>query len=108
MFGRRNGLDELPVERPAEQLAAADVLVVERRTVEAPKVTPPKTEPPSVESVNTAAASAAAVKAAAVKAATTVEKPSEAQQEYYNTKKLLFDALIEIIDVSQLTKMDAP
>ena len=40
-------------------------------------------------------------------AATTVEKPSDAQ-EYYNTKRLLFDALIEIIDVSQLTKMDAP
>jgi pilus assembly protein CpaF len=37
------------------------------------------------------------------------EKPADAQQSdaYYKLKKQLFDALIEVIDVSKLTQMDA-
>jgi len=95
MFGRRrNGFDEQLLDRQAEQRTAVEFLGAARRTVEAPKARAPKAVSPG---------------ATPSKAAVVTENPSEGHQtdEYYNIKRLLFDALVEIIDVSQLTKMDA-
>ena len=87
MFGRRDGLtDQLAASR-ADQLTVAKLLVDARSAGQTPGVKPSDTKP-SLSVVPTA-------------------KPSEEKtNEYYDIKRQLFGALLEIIDVSHLTKMD--
>jgi pilus assembly protein CpaF len=79
MFGRRSDLDEALLEHPA----VAELQRSARRILE-----PLNTKPPSVAAV--------------------AEKPKEGRKtdEYYDLKRQVFGALIEIIDVSQLAQMD--
>jgi pilus assembly protein CpaF len=79
MFGRRSGVDEARLEHPAVVELQRSV----RRVLE-----PLKTKPPSDTAV--------------------APNPHQARKtdEYYDLKKQVFGALIEIIDVSQLAQMD--
>jgi pilus assembly protein CpaF len=87
MFGRRDGLtDQLAASR-ADQLTVAKLLVDARSAGQTPSVKSSDSKP-SLSVVATA-------------------KPSEEKtNEYYDIKRQLFGALLEIIDVSHLTKMD--
>jgi pilus assembly protein CpaF len=88
MFGRRDGLTDELVDNRADQLTVAKLLEAARSSVQAPGVK--SSDPrPSLSVVATA-------------------KPSDEQKttEYYDIKRQLFGALLEIIDVSHLTKMD--
>jgi pilus assembly protein CpaF len=87
MFGRRKGLDELADGRPHQQ-TVAKLLEAARSTAQEQVLKSPDSKLPH--------------------AAAAVGKTSEAEKtrEYYETKRQLFGALIDIIDVSQLTKMD--
>ena len=98
MFGRANGYHEQLLERPMEQPTVAKLPGAVRRTAEAP----------STKTFNAKTFNANSSNSNSSKAAAVTNKSSDGQQteEYYNTKKQLFDALIEIIDVSQLTKMN--
>ena len=93
MFGRKNAIDEQQLERPMLQPAVAKLLEAARRTGEASNAQTSKAKP----SNNNPS-----------KAAAVTEKPSDGYHtaEYYSIKEQLFDALIEIIDVSKLTKMN--
>jgi hypothetical protein len=79
MFGRRSGVDEARLEHP--------VVVELPRSVQR-NLAPLNTKPPAVVAV--------------------APNPHQTRKtdEYYDLKKQVFGALIEIIDVSQLAQMD--
>src|ERR1700756_766009 len=130
MFGRRNGVDEQPRERPSGQASVAMLPGAARHPAEVPKTPAPGATAvnPSigVNSSNGHASGAAARAAhggasprpALVKNATysgpdrrgtagpPTGQPGEGIQ-YQSIKKQLFEALLELIDVSKLTTMDA-
>jgi pilus assembly protein CpaF len=83
MFGRINGFPHEPLERPVRQSALSKPAVPAQNKVQAP---------------NGKSSPAAAV----------AEKPYGAHKtdKYYEVKGQILSALLEIIDVSQLTKMD--
>jgi len=121
MFGRKNGFDGELFEQPT----VAKFPGAAQRPAEAANVVSAKAKSSNTNSANAISANATAVTENAganprpiVKTATYVGpdrrrnvNPSEGQQtdeqQYQNIKKLLFNALVDIIDVSKLTKMDA-
>jgi pilus assembly protein CpaF len=86
MFGRKNGIDDDPLEPRPGTSVVAKALESARRAEHSPgaRATSAHSQPGG-------------------------EKTRDGQKtdEYYTVKRQLFGALIEIIDVSQLTKMDA-
>jgi len=83
MFGRRDVFEDKLVERPKHDPAPSK---------------PPAPAQKKLQVVNGSSSHAAAP----------IEQPYEIKSnEYYEIKQQVFNALIEIIDVSQLTKMDA-
>ena len=89
MFGRRNGFPQEPLARPMRQPALAKPAVPSQNAISIQNKV-------QVLSGKSAPAPAGA------------EKPYEARtDEYYEIKGQIFTALLEIIDVSQLTKMEA-
>jgi pilus assembly protein CpaF len=103
MFGRANGYNKQLLERPMEQPTVAKLLGSARFTAEAPSTKTFNAKTPNAKTPNAKSSNSNSSKVTAL-----TNKSSDGQQteEYYNTKKQLFDALIEIIDVSQLTKMN--
>jgi pilus assembly protein CpaF len=88
MFGKRDGLAEELVDHGREQLTVAKLLDAARSATNGSGI---KSYDPKLHLD-----------------AEAIAKPPEGQKtdEYYDTKRQLFGALIDIIDVSQLTKMD--
>src|SRR5450830_1200621 len=83
MFGRRHGFEDKLVERPKRDPAPFK---------------PPAPAEKKLQVVNGGSSHAAAL----------IEQPYEIKSnEYYEIKQQVFNALIEIIDVSQLTKLDS-
>jgi pilus assembly protein CpaF len=115
MFGRRNGVgEELP-----EQPTLAGSSGAARHPAEVPKPASPKANSSNGNSPNGAAATANAgsgprpvVKAPGYvgpdrrRNGTPSDGSQTDNQEYHTVKKQLFAALIDVIDVSKLTKMD--
>jgi pilus assembly protein CpaF len=82
MFGRRSGFDEGVLEHPPVHPAVAELQRSARSLV-------------------------AELSAESPNAITSGEKRPSKTDEYYDLKRQVFGALLEIIDVSQLTKMNA-
>ena len=126
MFGRKNGFHEQQSEQPRVIKLAG----VAGRPAEAPKAASPEPKSSNGKSSNgkssngkssnaaAAAANVAANPRAVIKTASyfgpdrrrngnAPDAQKTDEQHYQSIKKQLFDALIEIIDVSKLTTMDA-
>ena len=73
----------------------------------APAPRAPELPPPPAAAARAAPASQDPAPAAARQAPVPAPEGRQKSEEYYNTKTMIFGALIEAIDLSQLTKMDA-
>ena len=98
MFGKRGGSSDTPEFKPSSAPApapSAPAAAAPQPAPAAPKQELPKASAPAMAPAVTQAARPAPV-----------DRGSEKTEEYYDTKTSIFSALIDTIDLSQLSQMD--
>ena len=98
MFGKRGGSSDTPEFKPSSAPApapSAPAATAPQPAPAAPKQELPKASAPAMAPAVTQAARPAPV-----------DRGSEKTEEYYDTKTSIFSALIDTIDLSQLSQMD--
>ena len=95
MFGKRGGSSDTPEFKPSSAPAPAPAAPAATAPQPAPKQELPKASAPAMAPAVTQAARPAPV-----------DRGSEKTEEYYDTKTSIFSALIDTIDLSQLSQMD--